>query len=277
MAYISKRNYFLLFSVLLNFIFIIVFVGRLQKPVIRQISDKNGPSEITQNISNVTPQVIGEKQEVVGDLIKVTKVIDGDTIRLENSETVRYIGIDTPEISGGRECFANESTAKNTELVLGKEIRLEKDVSETDRYNRLLRYVWVPLESGQGELFVNEYLVREGYATAVTYPPDVRYSELFRAAEKDARDNNRGLWSKCVSGSEQDVKLQVNTGDEKAKNDVTVIQSTGTADCSSNKYNCIDFKIHAEAQSVFDSCGGASNDIHKLDSDGDGVACESLP
>ncbi len=133
------------------------------------------------------------------EVYRVKKVVDGDTIILENGEAVRYIGIDTPEVrarsKGGPECYALEAKEANKKLVSGKKVRLEKDVSERDRYGRLLRYVYV------GDVFVNEYLVKEGYAKAVSYPPDVKYQDLFRKAERYAREHNKGLWSKnaCVS------------------------------------------------------------------------------
>jgi|SRR3989344_9424077 len=263
----KKRNLFLLLSTLLNVALIFILVRKVQSPLITELSDEPSITTTQNFLFDDKGEVIGEKTESISPT-KVVKVIDGDTVRLENGETVRYIGIDTPEISQGKECFSEEATEKNKDLVFNKAVRLEKDVSEKDRYGRLLRYVWVISESGQGETFVNEYLVRQGYASAITYPPDVKYSELFREAEKDARDNNRGLWSLCVN------KTTENNTNE---NSDTVIQSTGTDDCSTNKYNCTDFKTHAEAQSVFDSCGGTANNIHKLDSDGDGVACESLP
>ncbi|MBI3335237.1 MAG: thermonuclease family protein [Candidatus Portnoybacteria bacterium] len=79
------------------------------------------------------------------DASKVARVIDGDTIELENGQRVRYIGIDTPETSDPRkpiQCFGIEAAKKNQELVEGKMVRLEKDVSERDRYARLLRYVY---------------------------------------------------------------------------------------------------------------------------------------
>ncbi len=123
----------------------------------------------------------------------VTKVIDGDTIVLDNGEVVRYIGIDTPEIrahsKGGPDCYALEAKVRNKELVLNKKVRLVKDVSNRDRYHRLLRYVYV------GDTFINETLVREGYAKVATYPPDVKYVDLFRQAEQEARQRGRGLWS----------------------------------------------------------------------------------
>lgn len=127
----------------------------------------------------------------------VTRVVDGDTIEVNLGGViykVRYIGIDTPETvhpTQPVECFGHEASAKNSELVAGKMVRLEKDVSETDKYGRLLRYVWV------GDIFVNDYLVRQGYAYASTYPPDVKYADQFAQAQTEAVENNRGLWAIC--------------------------------------------------------------------------------
>ncbi len=120
--------------------------------------------------------------------VKVKRVIDGDTIVLEDGHKVRYIGIDTPEI---KDCYFQEAKTKNQELVEGKEIALEKDVSETDRYKRLLRYIWV------GEILVNKTLVREGYAQASTYPPDVRYQPDLISAQKQAQAEGLGIWSQA--------------------------------------------------------------------------------
>lgn len=103
-------------------------------------------------------EIIPSPQSQTQSLI-VERVIDGDTIVLSDGNTVRYIGIDTPEIHPKAECFGTEAKTHNTELVLGKSVSLTKDVSETDTYNRLLRYVY--LEDGT---FVNEALVRNGYA-----------------------------------------------------------------------------------------------------------------
>ncbi len=124
----------------------------------------------------------------------VKRIVDGDTVELSDGQKLRYIGIDTPETKDPRRpvgCFGKEASNKNNELVGGKEVTLEKDVSETDNYGRLLRSVWV------GDLFVNEYLVKNGYAYASTYPPDVKYQNIFRQAEIYARDNSLGLWGSC--------------------------------------------------------------------------------
>jgi len=135
-----------------------------------------------------------ENQEESKDLVKVTRIIDGDTIEIEGGQRIRYIGINSPELSSFDEtigCYAREATDKNKALVLDKKVRLEKDVSETDKYDRLLRYVWV------NDIFVNDYLAREGFAQAVSYPPDIKYQDQFLEAQKEARENNRGLWSAC--------------------------------------------------------------------------------
>jgi micrococcal nuclease len=128
----------------------------------------------------------------------VVDVVDGDTIKVEVDGvvfTVRYIGMDTPETvhpSVPVEWMGAEASAENAALVEGKEVVLEKDVSEVDQFDRLLRYVW--LQQATGWLLVNEELVRLGFASSSTYPPDVLYQELFREAEREARNADRGLW-----------------------------------------------------------------------------------
>lgn len=119
----------------------------------------------------------------------VVRVIDGDTIEVIGGDRVRYIGIDAPEMDD--ECFAEEATERNRELVDGKHVRLERDVSNRDDFGRLLRYVHVD------NVFVNETLVREGYARAVSYPPDTAYQDVLEDAEQEAREHERGLWTEC--------------------------------------------------------------------------------
>jgi micrococcal nuclease len=122
--------------------------------------------------------------------VHVIHVIDGDTIIIEGDIRVRYIGIDTPEMLLEPEPFAIDATEANRTLVEGKMIRLEKDVSETDKYGRLLRYVYVD------DTFVNAELVRLGYAVVKAYPPDTKYQRLLEQMETEAKDDQRGLWAK---------------------------------------------------------------------------------
>ena len=120
----------------------------------------------------------------------VTQVIDGDTIVIDTGQRVRYIGIDTPEIYPEREAYGMEAWGANRELVEGKEVILERDVSETDKYGRLLRYVYAD------KVFVNGELVRRGLAEAKAYPPDTKYQEYLEELEAVAREASRGMWAK---------------------------------------------------------------------------------
>ncbi len=119
----------------------------------------------------------------------VTRVIDGDTIEVridDRDYRVRYIGVDAPEV--GKEAFASQATRRNRDLVEDQTVTLVKDVSETDKYGRLLRYVFA------GDWFVNYELVFQGYAWAATFPPDVACAQTFQTAAAAARDAARGLW-----------------------------------------------------------------------------------
>lgn len=141
------------------------------------------------------PQILGEKTSATDDTYIVTRVVDGDTILLSNHQKVRYIGVDTPETVSPKkpvQCFGHEASLKNKELVEGQEVRLERDISDTDRYGRWLRYVY--LADGT---FVNLELVKLGYARPATFPPDVAHAEDFVAASRLARENKLGLWSAC--------------------------------------------------------------------------------
>jgi len=123
----------------------------------------------------------------------VVRVVDGDTVELEGGERVRYIGVDTPESTGGAtDCYGQEAKTKNEELVEGKTVKLEYDVECEDRFDRLLAYVSV----GGDE--VNRRLVAEGFACTLFIPPngESRQSE-YRALEVQAQQQGTGLWGAC--------------------------------------------------------------------------------
>ena len=117
----------------------------------------------------------------------VERVADGDTILLKNGERVRLIGIDAPE--KGEKCF-QEAKNRLQQLVLGKQVVLLKDVSERDRYGRLVRFVYAD------NLFVNLVLVQEGLALAFEFEPDTGKAAVFRKAMLGAVDGNGCLWRK---------------------------------------------------------------------------------
>ncbi len=144
----------------------------------------------------VTNQSTPSAQERIAENVLVTRVIDGDTFDIEGGRRVRLIGINTKERfkSGGPECFATEAYEALKSRIEGKEVLLTKDVSEVDKYKRLLRYMYID------NVFINEWLVAEGYAQVSTFPPDVANQQLFLAAQKMAKTEKKGLWGDVCKG-----------------------------------------------------------------------------
>ncbi len=119
------------------------------------------------------------------DVAVVTQIVDGDTIVIKGGHYVRYIGVDAPEKG---EFYYAEAKQMNEELVAGKKVRLERDISGSDKYGRLLHYVYV------GDTFVNAEMVKQGCAWAKAYPPDVKYQVYLESVEKEARQSKMGVW-----------------------------------------------------------------------------------
>lgn len=213
-------------------------------------------------------------------LFSVTSVIDGDTIKVNiggKVETLRLIGIDTPETVDPRklvQCFGKEASEKAKELLSGKRVKLEADPTqgEYDKYNRLLRYVFL-----EDETNFNKMMILEGYAHEYTYVLPYKYQMEFKQAEKDAREAKRGLWADDTCAGDTTVAVPT-THSQTTPSSSPPAANTTTCDCESNTYNCTDFKTHQKAQALFDCCKiKKGTDVHNLDSDSDGVACESLP
>jgi micrococcal nuclease len=123
---------------------------------------------------------------------KVTRVIDGDTIELESGVKIRYLLVDTPETSGGVECFGNEAKQFNSDLVLNQTVSISYDEQCTDNFGRTLAYVSVDGRE------VNTLLVERGYACVLFIPPNgSSREEEFNALQLDAKLSGRGLWSAC--------------------------------------------------------------------------------
>ena len=130
---------------------------------------------------------------------RVVKVVDGDTVHVRidgEEETVRYIGVDTPETKKpgtGVQCFGPDASAANRRLVAGEDVRLAYDAERRDRYGRLLAYVY---RSSDG-VFVNAALVRSGYGRTLAIAPNTAHRARLERLERDARTGGRGLWGVC--------------------------------------------------------------------------------
>lgn len=151
--------------------------------------------------------------------VKVTRVVDGDTVEVTmpngQTEDVRLIGVDTPETvhpTKGEQPYGREASNFTKEHLAGQTVFLETDVEERDRYGRLLAYVYLP----NGVMY-NAVLVDEGYAQMATFPPNVRYVEVFKALQTAAREGNRGLWG--LSG-EQTPATQPSNATGKIKGNI---------------------------------------------------------
>ena len=150
----------------------------------------------------------------------VERVVDGDTIvvKRENgvSEKIRMVLVNTPETKHpkkGVEYFGKEASAYTKKMLpAGKTVYLEKDVSERDRYSRLLRYVWINEPTSKIDTKVlknncfNAMLLANGFAQVSVFPPDVKYVNEFRQIEKTAKDNNVGLWKGGVVDNNTSTK-----------------------------------------------------------------------
>lgn len=178
----------------------------------------------------------------------VTKVVDGDTIRVlldGKEEKVRYIGINAPESTTTQEAFGKEATKRNAQLVRNQIVELYRDVSETDRYGRLLRYVVT------SSVFVNLKLIEEGYAKAMTYPPDVACATIFQYAERTARELGKGLWASATPSPALSC--------DAAYPDVCIPSPPPDLECSDITFR--NFRV-------------LPPDPHRFDQDGDGLGCE---
>lgn len=183
--------------------------------------------------------------------LQVSHVIDGDTIELAGGQIVRYIGIDTPETRkrDGTEWvydpkpYAEEAKNFNRQLVEGKPVRLEFDVQQKDRYNRILAYVY------RDGLMVNLEMLRRGYALIFTHPPNVRYMEEFLNAQKEAREARIGLWTdlekNIISASEARENLGSIRMVETEVTDTFISERVLILNCPDN-FNIVVFKDNLE-------------------------------
>lgn len=253
-------------------LFLVLIVGVLVKD--SKTVGKNS-QEVKSAQTEVTPPAISESPTVSilsnKQKAEVLKVVDGDTISVllnGERETIRIIGINTPETVDPRktvECFGIEASDKAKEYFKEKDYKvwLEKDPTqgERDKYQRLLRYVF----SDKGTQDYGFMMIKTGYAHEYTYSTSYKYQASYKDAQIYAQNNKLGLWADetCALSS----KSQITNPKQEQNN---------TKSAGADK-DCSDFKTQKEAQEFFIANGGPASDPHKLDQDKDGVACESLP
>lgn len=238
------------------------------------------PLFVEDNLQKITTNsdVLGSTNQLL--TVTVIRVVDGDTIKVSfdgNEETVRLIGIDTPETNHpqkGVECFGHEASDYLRSRIEGTTVLLEADNSQSsqDVYGRKLYYVWL------NDININLEMVREGFAYEYTYDVPYKYQYDFTQAQKIAEEQGFGLWSEHTCGGNRESVDESDTifnesddiSDEPSNNSIHCF-------CSENLYDCSDFEFQSTAQECFELCGGADNDVHRLDGNGDGLVCTSLP
>ena len=235
---------------------------------------KHSTSNVEEYVSTgpATNTIVDE--EIQQEKVIITSVTDGDTLRADINgvnKPIRLIGIDTPELSHPSEpvqCYSQEAKKALEDLVLDKEVILEPDISDTDKYNRLLRYIWID------EVLVNEYMTQNGYAFSSAYPPDTKYQNRINAGEEYAKSNSLGLWAKDTCNG----NVYTETYEDPNKILTTPIvpvtsvdkdTKTATYICNCKK-TCSQMSSCDEAQYQLNVCGCTARDGDK-----DGIACDT--
>ncbi|MDD2822811.1 MAG: thermonuclease family protein [Candidatus Daviesbacteria bacterium] len=236
--------------------------------------------EVKESTPTATPSPADTRQSA-----KITRVVDGDTIDVSingKAETIRFIGINTPETVDPRkpvECFGEKASAVAKENLTGETVLLESDPiqGERDKYNRLLRYVW----TDDGTVDFGKVMIATGFAYEYTYNTPYKYQAAYKQAQKEAEQGKKGLWADnaCPVATAKPTAKPTTAPPAQQTQQQTTSGGSCKYSCSSPDRDCSDFSSHAEAQAFFDCCGfTATNDPMKLDSVGvgDGVACESI-
>ncbi|AVO22622.1 thermonuclease family protein [Aeribacillus composti] len=225
----------------------------------------------------------------------VARVVDGDTFELTDGRKVRLIGVNTPESTTRTEPYGKEASSYTKSKLEGKQVWLQKDVSETDRYGRLLRIVWLQVPNDdmnekeiRSKMF-NADLVLNGYAEPSTYPPDVKYAEYFRKFAREAREKEVGLWAYGENGTTRgdlDPKSSSQSSNNSSSNTSSSSRSSSNSSNNSNSSSGSSATSSSGGTEYFKNCTelrkkypeGVPSDhpayASKHDRDKDGWACE---
>lgn len=167
----------------------------LEDDVVDEDEEKEtGNGNVSERQSTEAPDINSTRS------VKVSRVLDGDTIEIEGGERVRYLGINAPE-SG--QPFSTEATRENERLVAGRTVNLEFDVQTQDRYGRLLAHIWI------GDTLINKEIIKNGYAISETIQPNVKYQDLILTAQQEAKGACRGLWAGLCSQSTETSCIKI--------------------------------------------------------------------
>lgn len=228
---------------------------------------------------------------------RVDRVVDGDTLVLDNLGRVRLIGMNTPETvapaqrqGAPPQCYGPEASAATKALLpKGTSVRLETDEAPRDKYGRALAYVFREPD----DTFINGRLVEQGFARVKTYKPNTRYEGLLTSLQSEAKANRRGLWRQCETPAPPSPPSRPSTPSPPPPTpqssaaaaprptaratgaDSGRVDATGLGNPGDSK-NCKDFASYGEAKAWFDKYYPMYGDVAKLDGNGDGRPCESL-
>jgi micrococcal nuclease len=206
----------------------------------------------------------------------VVKVVDGDTIDINmngTTERLRLIGMDTPETLDPRkpvQCFGREASNKAKQILAGVKVRVEADPTQSnrDKYDRLLRYVY--LEDGTN---YNKYMIQQGYAHEYTYEIPYKYHSEFKAPEKEARQNDRGLWAADTCSGDT---TQPADNSSTPTTTTTTDTSNQGSDCNPNYTPCVpNVSYDLNCSDISFSVRVIGTDVYRFDRDGDGYGCEA--
>ncbi|EKN70597.1 prophage LambdaCh01 nuclease domain-containing protein [Neobacillus bataviensis LMG 21833] len=216
------------------------------------------------------------------ELITVGRVVDGDTFVTSDGRKVRLVGVNTPESTTRHEEYGKEASNYTTSKLNGKQVWIQKDVSETDRYSRLLRIVWLSVPTNdmdENEIRTKMYnadLVLNGYAEPSTYPPDVKYSEYFVKFAREARTASKGLWA---FGEQGTTKGDLDSGQKSSTGSSPSSGNTSggtTPDSGSSNTSKESFKNCTEMRKVYPKGVPSTHPAYESrhDRDKDNWACE---
>jgi micrococcal nuclease len=221
---------------------------------------QTGSTSAETTTSHVAETSTSHEPAPMGEPAIVTRVIDGDTIEVDlDGEIldVRLIGIDMPETVDPSEpvgCYGPAGSHFTTKMLEGQEVGIEFDVERLDRYGRTLAYLWL------GDELFNEVLVSRGFAQVGTYPPNVKYVDVFVKAQREARSLGRGLWGATCSEPEPETAGGGGGNCDPSYPGVCIAVSPPDLDCADVPYT--NFEV-------------TGSDPHGFDGDRDGVGCEA--